>query len=100
MEKQKITILRGTQLSYSECVMRGGGGDVNYMLMLIRACLNQSGNEMRFTLAVQTGHVEQKKKNEQRNEQKHLQLHLNPTSVTKGYLIFKIKALLYHFFHI
>lgn len=50
MEKQKSTILRGKQLSYSECVMRGGGGDVNYMLMLIRACLNQSGNEMRFTL--------------------------------------------------
>lgn len=50
MEKQKSTTLRGKQLSYSECVKRGGDGDVNYMLMLIRACLNQSGNEMRFTL--------------------------------------------------
>lgn len=63
MEKQEKHNLRGKQLSYSECVMRGGGGDVNYMLMLIRACLNQNSNEMSFTLiAVQTGHVEQKNK--------------------------------------
>lgn len=32
------------------CVMRGGGGDVNYMLMLIRACWNQSGDGMSVTL--------------------------------------------------
>lgn len=70
MGKQKSTTREGNSTATTcVCVMRGGGGDVNYMLMLIRACLNQSGGEMSFLHCDHCSNGGNEKKNEKRNEQ-------------------------------
>lgn len=61
---------RGKQHIDSKRVM-WGGGDVNYMLMLIRVCLNHKDNEMSFTLGSQVKMKHMEKQTKEGNKQKH-----------------------------